>query len=214
MRMVRGCMGLAALAVSLTLGAGAAVAADAAKGKQNFMKYGCWQCHGTVGQGSPISGPKLAPDPMPLEAMSAFIRNSNRTMPPYRAGSVAECGSRRHPRVSVVGAQAGRLQGDPAAPRLSQRASASPDRPGNARPSLTSRLAANHGGGSNGSKKLRAPRSTVENSWPAPPLRALPATTAAANAATPRAAARREAFRPLCGRPRSRSRSKPMSSPK
>jgi hypothetical protein len=31
--MVRGCMGLAALAVSLTLGVGAAVAADAAKGK-------------------------------------------------------------------------------------------------------------------------------------------------------------------------------------
>ena len=77
-------MGLAALAVSLTLGAGAALAADAAKGKQNFMKYGCWQCHGTVGQGSPISGPKLAPDPLPLEAMSAFIRSSNRTMPPYR----------------------------------------------------------------------------------------------------------------------------------
>jgi ubiquinol-cytochrome c reductase cytochrome c subunit len=84
MRMVRGCMGLAALAVSLTLGAGAAVAADAAKGKQNFMKYGCWQCHGTVGQGSPISGPKLAPDPLPLEAMSAFIRGSNRAMPPYK----------------------------------------------------------------------------------------------------------------------------------
>ena len=82
--MVRGCMGLAALAGSLILGAGAAVAADAAKGKQDFMKYGCWQCHGTVGQGSPISGPKLAPDPMPLEAMSAFIRNSRRTMPPYR----------------------------------------------------------------------------------------------------------------------------------
>ena len=84
MRIVRGCMGLAALAVSLTLGAGAALAADAAKGKQNFMKYGCWQCHGTVGQGSPISGPKLAPDPLPLEAMSAFIRGSNRAMPPYR----------------------------------------------------------------------------------------------------------------------------------
>jgi ubiquinol-cytochrome c reductase cytochrome c subunit len=84
MRIVRGCMGLAALAVSLILGAGAAVAADAAKGKQNFMKYGCWQCHGTVWQGSPISGPKLAPDPLPLEAMSAFIRGSNRAMPPYK----------------------------------------------------------------------------------------------------------------------------------
>ena len=78
-------LGLAALAAGLTLGSSAALAAgDAAKGKQNFLKYGCWQCHGTVGQGSPVSGPKLAPDPLPLEAMSSFIRNSNRAMPPYR----------------------------------------------------------------------------------------------------------------------------------
>ena len=84
MRIVGSCMGLAALAVSLTLGAEVEAAADAAKGKGAFMKYGCWQCHGTVGQGSPISGPKLAPDPMPLEAMSAFIRGSRRAMPPYR----------------------------------------------------------------------------------------------------------------------------------
>jgi ubiquinol-cytochrome c reductase cytochrome c subunit len=78
-------LGSAALAAGLALGSSAALAAgDAAKGKQNFMKYGCWQCHGTVGQGSPVTGPKLAPDPMPYEAMSTFIRNSNRTMPPYR----------------------------------------------------------------------------------------------------------------------------------
>jgi ubiquinol-cytochrome c reductase cytochrome c subunit len=84
MHVVRSFVRLAAVAASLVLVQGAAQAADAAKGKQNYMKYGCWQCHGTVGQGSPITGPKLAPDPMPLEAMSAFIRNSNRTMPPYR----------------------------------------------------------------------------------------------------------------------------------
>jgi ubiquinol-cytochrome c reductase cytochrome c subunit len=81
---VRRYVGLAAVAAGLMLLQGAAFAADAAKGKQNFMKYGCWQCHGTVGQGSPVTGPKLAPEPMPLEAMSAFIRNSNRQMPPYR----------------------------------------------------------------------------------------------------------------------------------
>ncbi|MFL5068378.1 MAG: c-type cytochrome [Xanthobacteraceae bacterium] len=78
-------LGLAALAAGLAFGSSAALAAgDAAKGKQNFMKYGCWQCHGTMGQGSPVTGPKLAPDPLPLEAMSSFIRNSNRAMPPYR----------------------------------------------------------------------------------------------------------------------------------
>jgi mono/diheme cytochrome c family protein len=81
---VRHHLRLAVVAAGLLLWQGAAFAADPAKGKQNFMKYGCWQCHGTVGQGSPITGPKLAPDPIPLEAMSAFIRGSNRQMPPYR----------------------------------------------------------------------------------------------------------------------------------
>src|SRR5262249_13565773 len=76
-------LGLAALAAGLALGSSAALAAgDAAKGKQNFMKYGCWQCHGTVGQGG--AGPKLAPEPLPFEALSSFVRNTNRAMPPYR----------------------------------------------------------------------------------------------------------------------------------
>jgi mono/diheme cytochrome c family protein len=83
--------GLAALAAGLALSSSAALAAgDAAKGKQDFMKYGCWQCHGMVGQGSPVTGPKLAPEPMPLEAMSSFIRNSRRTMPPYRVEVLPE----------------------------------------------------------------------------------------------------------------------------
>jgi mono/diheme cytochrome c family protein len=78
------CLGLAAVAAGVLLGATVASAADAAKGKANFMKYGCWQCHGELGQGSPITGPRLAPNPMPYEALSAFIRNSSRAMPPYR----------------------------------------------------------------------------------------------------------------------------------
>jgi mono/diheme cytochrome c family protein len=78
-------VGLAALAVSLLVGANAASAADAAKGKILFtQKYGCYQCHGTAGQGSSITGPKLAPDPIPYEALSAFVRGSAREMPPYR----------------------------------------------------------------------------------------------------------------------------------
>jgi ubiquinol-cytochrome c reductase cytochrome c subunit len=83
-------LGLAVLAASLVLGAAAANAADAAKGKTSFMKYGCWQCHGTVGQGSAITGPKLAPNPMPYEAMAAFIRSSNRAMPPYKEAVLPE----------------------------------------------------------------------------------------------------------------------------
>jgi mono/diheme cytochrome c family protein len=74
---------LTAIAVSLMM-ASPAFAADAGRGKTLFTwTYGCFQCHGTVGQGG-NAGPKLAPDPMPFEALSNFVRTTNRQMPPYR----------------------------------------------------------------------------------------------------------------------------------
>ena len=78
-------VGLAAVAASLVYGSSVASAADAAKGKAAFLKYGCWQCHGTEGQGSAITsaGKVLAPDPMPLETFTAFLRSTNAAMPPY-----------------------------------------------------------------------------------------------------------------------------------
>ena len=77
--------GLAALAACLLLGHGAALAASAEKGKAAYVKHGCWQCHGFEGQGSVASsgGKVLAPDPLPWEAFSAFVRSTNRAMPPY-----------------------------------------------------------------------------------------------------------------------------------
>jgi ubiquinol-cytochrome c reductase cytochrome c subunit len=83
MRFVSRHVGLAALAAGIVLGTGGNASGDAEKGKALFVKHGCWQCHGFVGQGG-IAGPKLAPDPMPLEAMNNFVRNANRSMPPYR----------------------------------------------------------------------------------------------------------------------------------
>ena len=71
------------LLIALAAFSTAAVAADATKGKDAFVQHGCWQCHGYAGQGG-VTGPKLAPNPMPLEAMNAFVRNSNRAMPPYQ----------------------------------------------------------------------------------------------------------------------------------
>jgi mono/diheme cytochrome c family protein len=58
-------------------------AASVENGKRVYMQAGCWQCHGTVGQGA-VSGPRIAPDPMPQEALAAFLRSSSRAMPPYR----------------------------------------------------------------------------------------------------------------------------------
>jgi ubiquinol-cytochrome c reductase cytochrome c subunit len=60
----------------------AALAASAEKGRAAYVAHGCWQCHGFVGQGG-ITGPKLAPDPIPMEAFAAFVRTTDRAMPPY-----------------------------------------------------------------------------------------------------------------------------------
>ncbi len=77
-----GVSGLAAVAVGLALDCGGASAASAEKGKAAFVQHGCWQCHGFQGQGG-IAGLKLAPDPIAFEAFGAFVRGSNRFMPPY-----------------------------------------------------------------------------------------------------------------------------------
>ena len=70
----------AAFLSAMTSGANAA---DATRGKQIFDKVGCWQCHGYEGQGA-NTGPKLAPEPMALDALASFLRNASATaMPPY-----------------------------------------------------------------------------------------------------------------------------------
>ena len=71
-----------AIAAGLAIHGAAAFAQSVEKGKAAFMKNGCWQCHGTVGQGA-LTGPKLAPEPKPLAFMQVFIRNSKGPMPPY-----------------------------------------------------------------------------------------------------------------------------------
>jgi mono/diheme cytochrome c family protein len=67
----------------LMLGAQAACHAQSAeKGKDSYIKNGCWGCHGFVGQGG-ITGPSLAPDPKPFEFMNVFIRHTKGPMPRY-----------------------------------------------------------------------------------------------------------------------------------
>jgi ubiquinol-cytochrome c reductase cytochrome c subunit len=83
MRIFLGPLKLAVLAGCIMLGHSAALAASAENGKGLFMTYGCFQCHGTVGQGG-NAGPKLAPNPMPYEALANFVRTTDRQMPPYR----------------------------------------------------------------------------------------------------------------------------------
>ena len=67
----------------------AAAAGSAEKGKSAYVKHGCWQCHGFAGQGG-VTGPKLAPNPMALDALSAFVRNTRGAMPPYQNAILSE----------------------------------------------------------------------------------------------------------------------------
>ena len=77
-------------AIAGLLAAPLAVAAGSAdKGWLAYVKHGCWQCHGFVGQGG-VTGPKLAPNPMPPEALSAFVRNAAGAMPPYQKAILSD----------------------------------------------------------------------------------------------------------------------------
>ncbi|WP_342957584.1 thiamine pyrophosphate-binding protein [Paraburkholderia sp. JHI869] len=44
-------------------------------GRALYMQKGCYECHGIFGQGSITTGPALAPHPIPLSAMQAYVRN-------------------------------------------------------------------------------------------------------------------------------------------
>jgi ubiquinol-cytochrome c reductase cytochrome c subunit len=78
---VRTATALSALLCTLIFSTGTALA-DPAKGRELYIKNGCWQCHGFVGQGG-ITGPKLAPDTKPFEFINVFIRHTNGPMPKY-----------------------------------------------------------------------------------------------------------------------------------
>jgi ubiquinol-cytochrome c reductase cytochrome c subunit len=56
--------------------------ADAQRGYSVFVDKGCYLCHGYVGQGSPLSGPALAPGAT-YEYLLQFVRKPRNQMPPY-----------------------------------------------------------------------------------------------------------------------------------
>ena len=57
---------------------------DAVNGKRLFMRNGCYQCHGTVGQGG-LAGPRLAQTTLVQAGFISYVRNPRPgNMPPYR----------------------------------------------------------------------------------------------------------------------------------
>ena len=80
---VTGCATLLALLLAVC----AASAASPEHGKAVYMKMGCWQCHGTVGQGG--AGPRIAPDPIPdLLPSSPPARSAAGASKPADAASI------------------------------------------------------------------------------------------------------------------------------
>ena len=77
-------LGLAALAAGLARRFG--------RGARRLRREGQGRLHASTAAGSATApsgraaspARKLAPDPMPLEAFTAFVRTTNRAMPPYR----------------------------------------------------------------------------------------------------------------------------------
>jgi ubiquinol-cytochrome c reductase cytochrome c subunit len=76
--------------LTLILFAGTLVhGADADNGKKLYATIGCYECHGRVGQGG-RAGPKLAPRPIPLQALVAYVRHPSGAMPPYTSKLVTD----------------------------------------------------------------------------------------------------------------------------
>lgn len=86
---------VAAVAAALVLCIGAvsasaqdaeqAPAGNAARGKALFHADGCWECHGTVGQGGGFAGPRIGPMELPWSAFIQQLRAPQNNMPPYEA---------------------------------------------------------------------------------------------------------------------------------
>ncbi len=91
-----------ALCVMLTLATGSAVAQDGTAppaaqiehGHALYVANGCFECHGTVGQGSRVSGPRLAPHTMPPEPFLQVLRHPISDMPPYVAQVLSDADAR------------------------------------------------------------------------------------------------------------------------
>ena len=77
------------LVAVLSTSQAALAAGSADKGKTAYVQHGCWQCHGTVGQGG-AAGKTIAPKPMAFEAFSVFVRHSNGPMPPYQKAILSD----------------------------------------------------------------------------------------------------------------------------
>ena len=89
-------LGLSALGVSVPGSAAAPPAAplaqdgDPARGRELYVRIGCYQCHGFDGQGAQATGPRLAPNPIAFNRFIGIVYDPLDLMPRYPPEHVSE----------------------------------------------------------------------------------------------------------------------------
>ena len=85
------CAALLAVAAAAALAQERAPAGSIERGHQAYMKFRCYSCHGTVGQGGERNaGPRLAPNPFPWAGFALQVRTPRQDMPPYRKAHLSD----------------------------------------------------------------------------------------------------------------------------
>ena len=63
---------------------------SAERGEKMFMYQMCHNCHGTVGHGGGVAGPRIAPNPFPGGAFAQQVRKPRHEMTPYSEKNLPE----------------------------------------------------------------------------------------------------------------------------
>ena len=92
--MLRLLLSFAGLGVSSGVIAAPPAETDTA-GRELYVEYGCWQCHGYVGQGGRPGGPAIAPEPLPFEAFVEVVRRPYGVMPAYSTNVISRSALRQ-----------------------------------------------------------------------------------------------------------------------
>jgi len=65
-------------------------AANPGNGQRLFVRDGCYECHGYLGQGSTSTGgTRLGPPQIPLSAFISYVREPTGQMPPYTSKAIS-----------------------------------------------------------------------------------------------------------------------------
>ena len=67
-----------------------APAGSAERGRSLYLEQLCQSCHGTIGHGGGVAGPKIAPQPLAWPAFAQQTRAPRQAMPPYSARTLPD----------------------------------------------------------------------------------------------------------------------------